>query len=66
MKVIIDRIEGEFAVAEFDDGRREVCPRAIFPEEAKEGDIIEITVCEEETESRRQEMKNKMNKLFKD
>ena len=66
MKMTIDRFEGQFLVVEFEDGNRVVCPREIFPEDAKEGDIIEITICKEETENRRQEMKDKMNKLFKD
>ena len=43
MKIIIDRFEGDFAVAELPDKRMLNVPKALF-EGAKEGDAAEITV----------------------
>ena len=44
MKVIVDRIEGDFAVVEADETTYNL-PKALCPE-AKEGNTIEITVIE--------------------
>ena len=42
MKVIIDRFEGDTAIAEL-DGEMFSAPRALFAE-AREGDVVEIKV----------------------
>ncbi len=65
MKVIIDRFEGDFAVVELENGSVFAnMPKALVPKEAKEGDVISITVDREETERRRQHIRAMMNKIF--
>ena len=63
--MIIDRFEDEFVVVEMPDGKKEICPRAIFPQNVKEGDVVEVVINQEATEKRRAEMKSKMNELFR-
>lgn len=64
MKIIIDRFEGDIAVAEMPDGTIAEMPRIFLPEKAKEGSCVSITCDEEETENRRGAMKKKMDSLF--
>lgn len=64
MKLIIDRIEGSMIVAELPDKSMADLPRAVCPE-AKEGDVIEIRVLDDETEKRRARINQKMENLFK-
>ena len=65
MTVIVDRIEGGFLVVEMPDGSMQNLPK-LFSPDAKEGDMIEIFVDHEKTENRRQEIKGRMESLFKD
>ncbi|WP_186429498.1 DUF3006 domain-containing protein [Clostridium sp. BSD9I1] len=55
MKVIIDRFEGDFAVCEKENKAMIDIPKEILPEEAKEGDVlnINISIDTEETENRK-------------
>lgn len=55
MKVIIDRFEGNFAVCEKENKTMIDIPKEILPEEAKEGDVlnINISIDTEETENRK-------------
>ncbi|MBE6067445.1 MAG: DUF3006 domain-containing protein [Clostridium lundense] len=55
MKVIIDRFEGDFAVCEKENKTMIDIPKEILPEEAKEGDVLNINICidTEETENRK-------------
>ena len=62
MEVIIDRIEGSFAVVELPDGGTENIPISLL-EGAKEGDIVEIIINEQATEERRQAIQNKLDSL---
>ena len=55
MKVIIDRFEGEFAVAEMSDGKMINVPKILLSD-AEEGDIIEITVNKNETQKLKAEV----------
>jgi hypothetical protein len=64
MRFIIDRFEGEFAVVELDDKTMVDIPRVALPAEAMEGDIINITIKEDETQEKRKKMKDKLNELF--
>lgn len=41
--LIIDRFEGEWAVIEFGDKIFDI-PRALLPKEAREGDVIQISI----------------------
>lgn len=63
MKITVDRIEGEFIVAELPDGsfaNLSVC----FAPQAKEGDIIVIETDADETRRRSEEIKSRMNRIF--
>lgn len=62
MKVIIDRFEGEYAVAELPDKSFVNLPKVLVPD-AKEGDVISITVEEGETKARAERIKSLMDKL---
>lgn len=44
MKYTIDRFENAFAVVELENGKFVDVPRETIPQEAKEGDIISVTV----------------------
>ncbi len=65
MQVIIDRIEGEFAVVELDDGSILDVPKSLF-NGAKEGDIIDISINHKLTNERTKEIENLMDDLFVD
>jgi hypothetical protein len=65
MKVVIDRFEGDFAVVELPDLTFVNVPRLLFPD-AKEHDVIDISVDKQETESRKKRIHDLMNTLFTD
>ena len=48
LKVIIDRFEGDYAVVETEDKIMVNLPKSLIPG-AKEGDVISISIDEEET-----------------
>ena len=67
---IIDRFEGEYAVLETDSGMKNVL-RDMLPEEAREGDVVELkngayTVNKKATEKRRRKLREKLKKLQKE
>ena len=65
MKIIIDRFEGNFAVVEFDEGSGFAdMPIELIPPEARERDVINITIDRDETSLRKENIKNMMNKIF--
>ena len=71
MKIIIDRFEGDYAVCETEPGKTINILKVDIPKEAKEGDILKKTdngycVEKEETEAKRKEIKQRMNRLFVD
>lgn len=66
MKFTIDRFEGEFAIVELEDMTMVEIPIAVLPIEAREGDIINISIDEDETEKRRKRIQDKFNSLFSD
>lgn len=65
MKVIIDRFEGDYAVVELLNGKMINVPRILF-ENAKENDVINITIDEEETNKRKEMVSSLIHKLFVD
>ena len=65
MKVIIDRFEGDYAVVEINKGKFVNLPKELVPD-AKEGDIVIIRVDHEETNKRKEHVKDLMNQLFED
>lgn len=64
MKVTIDRFEGDYAVVELENRDMADLPKALVPLGAKEGDILEITIDEDETESRRQRIERMTEDLW--
>ena len=42
MRIILDRIEGDYAIVELPSGQMIDCPRAMLPGNAKEGSILNI------------------------
>lgn len=65
MKVIIDRFEGDYAVVEINKGKFVNLPKELIPD-AKEGDVIVITIDQDETKKRKEHVKDLMNQLFED
>ena len=65
MKVIIDRIENDYAVVELDINSFVNLPIVIIPD-AKEGDVIDIRIDNEETKKRKEKINNLMNQVFED
>ncbi len=64
MKIIIDRFEGDFARVELPDGAMIDMPKALVPTGAKEGDVINISIDQDETARRSQSIDALMNNLF--
>ena len=65
MRVIIDRLEENFAVVETETGVMVDLPRILVPE-AKEGDVVNITVDASATDKRKQAIAELMKDLFAD
>ena len=70
MKYILDRIEGQYAVLECEEGKNLVVLRSILPSTVKEGDIIKYInstyiVDIEETNDAKNKINEKMKKLIK-
>lgn len=65
MKGIIDRIEGEYAVLEWEDGQMVNLPRLLVPT-AKEGDVVDISIDQEETKARKKRVQKLMDNLFQE
>jgi hypothetical protein len=61
--MIIDRFEGEFAVIEY-EGKLYNLPKVLLPQDSKEGDVIEININKDETQKRKKNIKNLMDKLW--
>ncbi|MBM7855594.1 hypothetical protein JOC37_001991 [Desulfohalotomaculum tongense] len=63
--LVIDRFEGDMAVIEY-QGRTFNLPSSLLPAEAKEGDVLKITlvVDKEETEKHKKQVEDLMNELF--
>jgi hypothetical protein len=63
--LVIDRFEGDMVVIEY-NGKTFDLPRSLLPREAKEGDVLKlsITVDNEETKKRKKKIDNLMDKLF--
>jgi len=70
MKYVLDRIEGQHAVLECEDGKNLVVLRSSLPPTAKEGDIIKYVnstyfIDIEETNESKNKINEKMKKLIK-
>lgn len=66
MKIIIDRFEEEFVVAELENKQMINIPKAIVPKNAKEGDVISIEVDVYESTERKKKISNLMEELWED
>ena len=64
--IIVDRFEGDLAVVEYEGGIFTL-PRALLPGEAKEGDVLRITieVDHSATADRRRRIAEKEDRLFR-
>ena len=61
---VIDRFEGDFAVLQKDTLEIAEVPRIFLPHEAREGDIIKISIDRETTEKRKEDAQKKLRNLF--
>lgn len=64
MKVIIDGFEGNFAVVELENKVLVNMPKELIPQGAKEGDILDIHIDQEETQRRKKKIKRLMEDLW--
>ncbi len=62
MFLAVDRIEGDKAVLQNDEGQSAAVPMFLLPE-ISEGDVLEISVNAEEAERRRKACRERMNRL---
>jgi DUF3006 family protein len=65
MKIIIDRFEEEFVVAELENKQMINIPKVIMPTNAKEGDVISIEIDDGESK-KLANVKNLMTELWED
>ena len=63
MKIVADRIEGGYIVAELSDGRKENLP-LVFAPDAKEGDVIDISIDKNSTKECKETVRNRHDRLF--
>lgn len=63
MDVIVDRIEGDYAVVEIDKGNMVNLPIELVPN-IKEGDVVTITINKDKTEKRKKTIEELMNSVF--
>ncbi len=63
MDVIVDRIEGDYAVVEIDKGKMCNLPLELVPN-IKEGDVVTITINKDKTEARKKTIEEIMNSVF--
>ena len=62
--LIIDRFEGEFAIVETDSGMVNI-PITELPKNAKEGNVLKLSIDKDSTAQRKKHIKNLMNEVFK-
>jgi hypothetical protein len=68
-KGIIDRFEGDFAVIETVDGRMINIKKHLLPENAREGDVIDLehlSIDETSTRLRKEKIEKLAERLFED
>ncbi len=63
MDVIVDRIEGDYAVVEIEKGNMSNIPLDLVPN-VKEGDVVSITINKDKTEERKKTIEELMNSVF--
>lgn len=65
MEVIVDHIEEEYLVVEIEEGKFTNMPKILVPN-AKEGDVIVITIDESKRKELLNNVNNLVNNLFED
>lgn len=65
--LIIDRLEGDWVVVEFEGGTFNI-PKALFPQQVREGDVVKITIIvdEEVTKDRKKRVEKLADEFFED
>ncbi len=63
MDVIVDRVEGDYAVVEIEKGKMCNLPLELVPN-VKEGDVVTITINKGKTEERKKTIEELMNSVF--
>lgn len=63
MDVIVDRIEGDYAVVEIEKGKMCNLPLELVPN-VKEGDAVTIIINKDKTEERKKTIEELMNSVF--
>lgn len=63
MDVIVDRIEGDYALVEIEKGKMCNLPIELVPD-VKEGDIVTITINKDKTKDRKKAVEELMNSVF--
>lgn len=67
MKVIIDRIEEQVAIVELENGEMLNVPYALLsPMGAKEGDVVQLCIDQEESQKRKQKISSLLKNLFQE
>lgn len=65
MKFIIDRIEQDTAIVELESGEILSLPYALLrPLQAKEGDVLRLSIDQEETAKRRERVSSLLKDIF--
>ena len=65
MKLILDRIEEDTAIVELENGELIAVPYALFlPLQAKEGDVLQICIDQEQTAQRRERAASLLKDIF--
>ena len=63
MDVIVDRIEGNYALVEIEKGKMCNLPIELVPD-VKEGDVVTITINKDKTKDRKKTVEELMNSVF--
>ncbi len=67
MNIIIDRIEGEIAVVELENGQMLRLPSSLLhPLGAKEGDVVRLCIDKEQTAARKARAASLLKNLFRE
>ena len=63
MKVVVDRFEGDDAIAELPSGEMGSFSKNLLPQ-VREGDVVILQIDREETEKRKKEIKELLEDIF--
>lgn len=66
MKWIVDRIEGDYAVVELENGKAVDIPLISLPEDIKEGAVINVSADKAETDKRKENIDSLAKRLFRE